>query len=118
MKKVHMSYYCHECKKTISSQEFYYSMNRYKKALCSTHQRSAGMSGTTKDLQDLVRARHNDELTRDIPQLKTVKDWIAADFETWDKVLKKEDDGSFTIKVSGDELKNRGLKRIKRKDKS
>ena len=89
-----MGYYCNECKKTISGEEFHYSMNRYKKALCNDHQRSNSISGTTKDLQDLVRNRHKDELLKEIPELKTVKDWINADFETWDKVIKKEDDES------------------------
>ena len=110
-----MEYYCNVCKKIISGEEFHYSMNRYKKALCSDHQRSNSRSGTTKDLQDLVRNRHKDELIKEIPDLKTVKDWINADFETWDKVLKKEDDKNYRIKVSGDELKNSSSKRIKNK---
>ena len=110
-----MGYYCNECKKTISGEEFHYSMNRYKKALCSDHQRSNSRSGTTKDLQDLVRNRHKDELLKEIPDLKTVKDWINADFETWDKVLKKEEDENYSIKVSGDDLKNSSSRRIKNK---
>ncbi|MBE3140449.1 MAG: hypothetical protein IMZ53_07695 [Thermoplasmata archaeon] len=93
-------------------------MNRYKKALCSDHQRSNSISGTTKDLQDLVRARHKDELIKEIPHLKTIKDWINADFETWDKVLKKQDVESYSIKVSGEESKNSSSKRIKNKDTS
>ena len=109
-----MGYYCNECKKTISMEEFHYSMNRYKKALCSDHQRSNRISGTTKDLQDLVRNRHKDELIKEIPTLKTIKDWINADFETWDKVIKKKDDESYSIKVSGEELKNSSSKRIKK----
>ncbi|MCJ7698469.1 MAG: hypothetical protein MUO73_09100 [Thermoplasmata archaeon] len=113
-----MGYYCNECKKTISAEEFFYSMNRYKKALCSDHQRSNSISGTTKDLQDLVRARHKDELIKEIPHLKTIKDWINADFETWDKVLKKQDVESYSIKVSGEESKNSSSKRIKNKDTS
>jgi len=99
-------------------EEFHYSMNRYNKALCSDHQRSNRISGTTKDLQDLVRNRHKDELTKEIPTLKTIKDWINADFETWDKVIKKEDDESYSIKISGEELKNSYSKRIKNKDTS
>ncbi len=113
-----MGYYCNECKKTISSEEFFYSMNRYHKALCSNHQRSNGISGTTRDLQDLVRERHNDELIEETPALKTVKDWIAADFETWDKVLKNKDEGRYSITVSGEEVKNSSSKRIKNKDAS
>ena len=95
-------------------EEFHYSMNRYKKALCSDHQRSNRISGTTKDLQDLVRNRHKDELIKEIPTLKTIKDWINADFETWDKVLNKEGDERYSIKVSGEELKNSSSKRIKK----
>ena len=108
-----MGYYCSECKKTISAEEFRYSMNRYHKALCRDHQRSTSIGGTTKELQDLVRERHKDELIQETPVLKTVKDWIHADFETWDKVLNKKD-GSYSIKVSGEELKNSSSKRGKK----
>ena len=99
-------------------EEFHYSMNRYKKALCSDHERINRISGTTKDLQDLVREIHKDELIKEIPNLKTVKDWINADFETWDKVLNKKDDESYIIKVSEEDMKNSYSKRIKDKDKS
>jgi hypothetical protein len=109
-----MGYYCSECKKTISAQEFFSSMNRYHKALCTDHQRSIGIRGTTKGLQDLVRERHKDELIQEIPVLKTVKDWINADFKTWDKVLNKKDTESFSVIVSGEEEKNISSKRIKK----
>jgi hypothetical protein len=109
-----MGYYCNECKKTISGEEFHYSMNRYKKALCRDHQRSNSISGTTKDLQDLVRNRHKDELIKEIPDLKTVKDWINADFAIWDNVIKKDDDEIYSINISGEELKHRYSKRIKK----
>jgi hypothetical protein len=112
-----MGYYCNECKKTISSEEFHYSMNKYKKALCSDHQRSNRIKGTTKDLQDLVRDRHNDELIKETPRLKTVKDWINADFEIWDKVIKKEDDERYSSKVSEEDTKNSYSKRINNKVK-
>jgi hypothetical protein len=112
-----MGYYCSECKKTISAEEFHYSMNRYHKALCRDHQRCNSIRGTTKDLQDLVRERHQDELIQETPVLKTVKDWINADFETWDKVLNKKD-GSYSINVSEEESKNRSSKRSKNKDSS
>jgi hypothetical protein len=65
-----------------------------------------------------MRERHKDELIKEIPVLKTVKDWIEADFETWEKVLKNKDEGSYSIKVAGEEVKNRGSKRIKNKDTS
>jgi hypothetical protein len=109
-----MGYYCNECKKTISAEEFFYSMNRYHKALCGDHQRSSSIRGTTRGLQDLVRERHKDELIKETPVLKTVKDWINADFETWDKVIKKEDDGRYSVTVSGEELKNRNSKQVKK----
>lgn len=109
-----MGYYCNECKKTISADEFFYSMNRYHKALCPDHQRSNSIGGTTKGLQDLVRERHKDELVKEIPVLKTVKDWINADFETWEKVLKNKDEGSYRITVSGDGEKDRDKKRMKK----
>jgi hypothetical protein len=113
-----MEYYCNECKKTISAEEFFYSMNRYHKALCRTHQRSSSIRGTTKELQDLVRERHADELVHETSMLRTVKDWIAADFETWDRVLKKKDAGGYRITVFGDEQKNSSLKKIKKNHES
>jgi hypothetical protein len=109
-----MGYYCSECKKTLSAEEFFYSMNRYHKALCTDHQRRTSIGGMTKDLQDLVREKHKDELIQEIPVLRTVKDWIAADFETWEKVLNNKDEGRYSINVSGEELKNRDQKRIKK----
>jgi hypothetical protein len=109
-----MGYYCNECKKTISDEEFFYSMNKYHKALCPDHQRRRSIRGTTQELQDLVRERHRDELVQDIPVLRTVKDWIAADFETWDKVLKQKDEGSYPITVSGEAGKNSSSKRSKK----
>ena len=109
-----MGYYCNECKKTISDEEFFYSMNRYHKALCPDHQRSTSIGGTTKGLQDLVRERHKDELIKETPELKTIKDWIHADFETWEKVLKNKDEGRYSINVSGEEEKNRDQKRNKK----
>ena len=82
-----MRYYCNECKKTITMEEFQYSMNKFRKALCKEHQRDKRISGHTKDLQDLVRKRHKDELIKEIPNLNNVKDWIKADLETWDKAI-------------------------------
>jgi hypothetical protein len=101
-----MSYYCSECKKSISAEEFYYSMNRYKKALCGDHQRCSSISGTTRELQELVRSRHADEGTAEMPQLKTVKDWINADFDTWDKVLKKKDEERLNTDRGDEEKSN------------
>jgi hypothetical protein len=47
-----------------------------------------------------------------------MNDWIAADFETWDKVLNNKAEGSYRITVSGEEVKNRDQKRVNNKDKS
>jgi hypothetical protein len=74
------------------------------------------MGGTTKDLQELVRERHKDELVKEIPVLKTVKDWIAADFETWEKVLKTRMRGVIVSQFRGkrgrtgnkNEVRNKG----------
>ena len=77
-----MGYYCNECKKTITIEEFQFSMNKFKKALCRDHQRDRKLSETTKDLKALVRNRHKDELKIEIPNLKSIKDWIKADLET------------------------------------
>jgi hypothetical protein len=61
-------------------EEFQYSMNKCGKALCRNHQRDKRISETTKDLRALVRNRHMDELKKEIPNLKTIKDWITAVF--------------------------------------
>ena len=98
--------------------EFQYSMNKFKKALCKEHQRDKRINGHTKDLQDLVRKRHKDELKKEIPNLKNVKDWIKADLETWDKAIKKEGDDQYMIKTSEEDTKHSYSKHIKNKDKS
>ncbi len=113
-----MRYYCNECKKTITMEEFQYSMNKFRKALCKEHQRDKRISGQTKDLQDLVRKRHKDELKKEIPNLKTVEDWIKADLETWDKAIKKEGDAQYMIKTSEEDTKHSYSRHIKNKDKS
>lgn len=90
-----MGYYCNDCKKTLSAEEFFYSMNKYHKALCPEHQRRMSIRGTTQGLQDLVRERHSNETVKETPVLRTVKDWVAADFETWEKVLNKKETESY-----------------------
>ena len=62
----------------------------------------------------LRRNRLKDELIKETPSLKTVKDWIAADFETWEKVLNNKDEGSYRVTVSGEEVKNSSSKRSKK----
>ncbi len=113
-----MRYYCNECKKTITMEEFQYSMNKFRKALCKEHQSDNRISGQTKDLQDLIKKRHKDELKKEIPNLKTIEDWIKADLETWDKAIKKEDDGQYMIKTSEKDTKHSYFRHIKNKDKS
>ena len=99
-------------------EEFQYSMNKFRKALCKEHKRDKRISGQTKYLQDLVRKRHKNELKKEIPSLKTVKDWIKADLETWDKALKKEGECQYIIKTSEEYTKNSYSRQIKNKDKS
>jgi len=107
-----MGYYFNTCKKTLTAEEFFSSMNKYHKALCPEHQHSLNIRGTTKGLQDLVRERHTDELIQEIPVLKTVKDWIADDVETWETVLKNKDDGRYHVTVS----RGRGETQKKKKE--
>jgi hypothetical protein len=106
-----MRYYCNDCKKTLTAEEFFYSMNKYHKALCPDHQRRMSIRGTTQGLQDLIRERHSEELVQETPKLTTVKDWIAADFETWEKVLNKEGTESYRVTVSEEKGKDREQKR-------
>lgn len=101
-------------------------MNKHKKPLCSTHQQNNNISKTTKNLQNLVKHRHKDDVTNESttqtttqpsPQLKTIKDWINADMNTWDKALNKNKkaDEHYIIKVSEENIKNKkGLYHIKK----
>lgn len=110
----HMSYLCSDCKKTISSEEFYYSMNRYRKALCTDHQRSRRIPGVTSGLQEMMRQRQSGEVAQDVPQLRTVKEWIAADFETWEKVLRQRDKEALRRTGEGDEANSIYARRRKK----
>ena len=92
-------------------------MNKFKKALCENHQRDKRISGATKNLQELTKNRHKDELKREIPKLVTIKDWINADFETWDKVNKKKCDDPYIIKTSDEDTKNSHSRYINNKAK-
>jgi hypothetical protein len=118
-----MTYFCAECRQTITTEEFRFSMNKYKKALCSTHQHSVRLNPATRNLQDLIRNRHQDdepttETSIPQPQLKSIKDWIAADMDTWDKALNKDKNTIINkdviIKVSDEQTKNMYSKRIKK----
>ena len=99
-------------------EEFQYSINKFRKVLCKEHQRDKRISGQTKALQDLVRKRHKDELKKEMPNLKTIKNWIKADFETWDKAIKKEGDEQYIIKTSEEDTKHSYPRPIKNKDES
>ena len=111
-----MQYYCNECKKTITIEEFQYSMNKFKKALCRNHQCDRKLGQTTKNLKDLVLSRHKDELKNEKPSLKSIKDWINADYDIWDKVIKKEREGSYIIKFSEESAKHNYIQNFKKKD--
>ncbi len=49
-----------------------------------------------------------------IPVLKMVKDWIAADFETWERVMNNKDEVSYRVTVLEDEGKNKGSRKVKK----
>jgi len=66
-------------------------MNRYHTALCPLHQQRRSVRGTTQELQELVRQRHTDEVPEEVPELRTVKDWISVDLETWGRVIRKKE---------------------------
>ena len=95
-----MDYYCNICKKPITKDVFRYSMNKFKRPLCPIHQGEQlsvhtqdKLSETTKSLQSMMKRRQqtiseiNQGEQEDSP--KSIKDWINADIETWDHVLKK-----------------------------
>lgn len=86
-----MQYYCNECNAIISTEEFYFSMNKYKKALCRNHQKHVQKSrGSTKDLQDFIKKRHAVQNNKQMPELSSIKDWINADVKTWEKIIKNK----------------------------
>jgi hypothetical protein len=86
-----MNYYCNECKTSITEEEFYYSMNKYKKALCKQHQSiDLKLKGSTKDLQSFIKKRHTQQRYEKNSEMKSIKDWINADIKTWEKVIKKQ----------------------------
>ncbi|MFO7677625.1 MAG: hypothetical protein R6V50_04505 [Thermoplasmatota archaeon] len=85
-----MNYYCNECKDAITKEEFFFSMNRYKKPLCKLHQTCCmKLTGTTKDLQEFVKKRHTVQRQKESLELISIKDWINADIDTWEKAIKK-----------------------------
>jgi hypothetical protein len=60
----------------------------------------------------LLKARHKDEFIQETLVLKTVKEWITADFETWEKVLKNKDEGE----LSYHSFRGRGEKQGSKKE--
>lgn len=111
-------YFCNICKKTISQNVFYYSINKYDKPLCFEHQKSF-VNPTTIKLKNLVKKRHEGELTQD-KGLESIEDWIKADFNKWESQLNKNGEGSYYIKENDNNKLDKKLKYhtfIKNKDK-
>ena len=94
-------YYCNICKRDISEVVFRYSLNKYKKPLCFEHQKSF-VNSTTMDLINLVKKRHEKELTKD-KELVSIDDWIKADFNQWKSELDNKQKVSYNIKINDDE---------------
>jgi hypothetical protein len=99
-----MDYYCNICKKPISKETFRFSMNKYRKPLCDDHQQQQPslhtqqkMSPHTKTLQSIMKKRKIKEEIQGTPENqdapRSIKDWINADMNTWDHLLKKKRDG-------------------------
>ncbi len=101
-----MRYYCNICKETITSSEYRYSIEHFNKALCRDHQKEypnkteKKMNTHTKRIQDMLKRSHQSEIKKDTVELKSIKDWIDADFETWDKVLNKKAHESLLINAN------------------
>ncbi len=96
-------YYCTICKKTITKSMFQYSMNKFKKPLCSDHQNKdkiTNVKNGTKKLQDLVRKRHSEKMNINKLHLKSIKDWIEADLDNWADELNKNKTKGYTINTN------------------
>ena len=111
-----MSYYCGICKETITYAEYRYSIEHFNKALCREHQKEPSnktekkIDSHTKRIQDMLKRSHQSKIKKDTVELKSIKDWIDADFETWDKVLNKNAHESLLISVH----KTNGFEETKR----
>ena len=114
-----MRYYCNICKETITSSEYRYSIEHFNKALCKEHQKEypnkteKKMNSHTKRIQDMLKRSHQSEIKKETVELKSIKDWINADFETWDKVLNKKAHESLLINIH----KTNGFEETKNKTK-
>jgi hypothetical protein len=62
----------------------------------------------------MMRQRQSGEVAQDVPQLRTVKEWIAADFETWEKVLRQRDKEALRRTGEGDEANSIYARRRKK----
>ena len=99
-----MRYYCGICEETITKGEYQYSKDKFNKALCRAHQneyqKKTKIKPETKRIMEMVKGRHKtDTMTK---KLISIKDWIEADFETWDEEL-KEKDSHIVISTSKDD---------------
>ncbi len=61
----------------------------------------------------MLKRSHQSEIKKETVELKSIKDWINADFETWDKVLNKKAHESLLINVH----KTNGFEETKNKTK-
>jgi len=81
-----MQYYCNICKKTITTDEFYYSLDKFGKPLCREHQDSFRQTSTQKIEE------HAKETSVEIPQQINV--------ETTEEISTSKKLGGFLKKVA------------------
>lgn len=114
-------YYCNICKKTIAKEMFQYSMNKFNRALCLEHQdnknKSVFLKDKTMSLQELVKKRHSEVIVPRKDALKSIKDWIDADFDSWDKHLSEENSKSYFININTEDKKLKYYNYVKGKDR-
>ena len=113
-------YYCNICNKTITKKMFQYSMNKYNKALCFDHQnkqKSVFINENTMSLQELVKKRHSDVLVPGKDNLKSIKDWIEADFDSWKNELSENKSKSYFININTENDKLKYYNYVKGKDR-
>jgi len=114
-------YYCNICKKTITKEMFQYSMNKFNRALCFEHRdiknKSVFLKDKTMSLQELVKKRHSDVLVPRKDNLKSIKDWIEADFDSWDKELNEDNSKSYLININTENEKLKYYNYVKGNDR-
>ena len=69
--------------------------------MCFEHQKSF-VNSTTMTLINLVKKRHEKELTKD-KELVSIDDWIKADFNQWKSELDNKERGGYNIKINDNE---------------